>query len=293
MKDFDWIRTALMFEPRGHDIMSGAFLYPPTRQDCDTAILFIETSGCLPLCGHGTIGAVTFAIEEGLVTPKEDGRMSLDTPAGRVVATYEKEGDFVESVRIFNVPCYLAAEEVSIDVPEMGNIVLDVAYGGNFYAIIEPQKNYSGLEEFSADKILKFSPIIRKLINEAIELVHPEDKTIRGVHHVEWTGSPRNPKADGRNAVFYGEKAIDRSPCGTGTSARMAQLAARGELKKGDTYVSESIIGSLFEGRFEEETTVGMAPALRPSITGRAFVTGHNKIFVDERDPFAHGFTLR
>jgi 4-hydroxyproline epimerase len=289
---FDWIRHALMFEPRGHDVMSGSILYPPTRDDCDAAILFIEVSGCLPMCGHGTIGTVTMGIENGLLQPREEGRIALDAPAGRVVAEFQRNGRFVDKVRIFNVASYLAAREVRIDCPELGELVFDVAYGGNFYAILEPQKNFGGLETVSASTILRLSPVIRKLANEAIKLAHPEDATIRGVSHVMWTGKPRDKSAHGRNAVFYGDKAIDRSPCGTGTSARMAHLAAHGKLKVGDDFVHESIIGSLFEGRIEAATEVGGIAAIKPSIAGWARMHGINTIFVDERDPFRHGFQV-
>ncbi len=288
----DWIRRALMFEPRGHDVMSGSMLYSPLREDCDIAILFIEVSGCLPMCGHGTIGTVTMAIENGLVTPREEGVLALDAPAGRVMAEYRRDGRFVESVRIHNVPSYLAATDVRIDVPELGEIVLDIAYGGNFYAIIEPQAHYAGLEAMSADAILRLSPVVRRLVNAAITVAHPDDPTIAGCSHVQWTGAARDPRAHARNAVFYGDRAIDRSPCGTGTSARMAQLAGRGRLSPGDEFVHESIIGSLFEGRVESVATVGNLPAIRPSISGWARMHGYNTIFVDPRDPFYHGFQV-
>ena len=289
---YDWIRTALMFEPRGHDVMLGSILYPPTTPDGDVGVLFIEVSGCLPMCGHGTIGTVTMALEQGLVTPREPGLLNLDTPAGRVVARYEQAGRFVEKVRITNVKSYLALAEVRVECPELGELVLDVAYGGNFYAIVEPQKNYPGLDEFSAGEILRLSPLLRRAVNEAVEPVHPEDPTIRGVRHIQWTGRPRSARAHARNAVFYGDKAIDRSPCGTGTSARMAQLAARGKLKPGDEFIHESIIGSEFEGRVEAATELAGIPAIVPSIAGWARMTGLNTIFVDERDPYWRGFQV-
>jgi len=288
----DWIRKALMFEPRGHDVMSGSILYPPTRADCDIGILFIEVSGCLPMCGHGTIGTVTMAVENGLVAPATPGELALDAPAGRVVARYEQKDRFVESVRITNVASYLAASDVKIDLPGVGELVFDVAYGGNYYAILEPQKNYAGLESMSAGDVLRLSPLVRRLINEKVQPVHPEDATIRGVSHVMWTGTPRSNRAHARNAVFYGDKAIDRSPCGTGTSARMAQLAARGRLGVGDDFVHESIIGSLFDGRVEASARVGKHDAIVPSVAGWARQHGFNTIFVDDRDPFAHGFQV-
>jgi 4-hydroxyproline epimerase len=252
---FDWIRTGLMFEPRGHDMMSGGFLYPPTQPDCDAGILFIETSGCLPMCGHGTIGIVTFALENGLITPREPGKLRLEVPAGVIDIAYETAGDKVTAVKIRNVPAYLAEEGIAIDVPGFGPLTIDVAYGGNFYAIIEPQGAYTGIDALGAAEILRLSPIVRTLVREKVEPVHPLDPTIRGVSHVLWADAPRAADADGRNAVFYGDRAIDRSPCGTGTSARLAHLAAKGRLKVGDAFVHESIIGSRFIGRVEARSS--------------------------------------
>ncbi len=293
LRELDWIRTGLMFEPRGHDQMSGSILYPPTRPDCDVAILFIETSGCLPMCGHGTIGTVTFAIEHGLVTPRTPGLLRLDTPAGLVEAHYRQEGAHVESVRIVNVPSFLHSSGLEVEMPELGGtITVDVAYGGNFYAIVEAQTHYRDMADLSPGEILRLSPLMRARLNERYAFVHPDNDTIRGLSHIQWTGKPTVAGAAARNAVFYGDKAIDRSPCGTGTSARMAQLAARGDLVVGDSFVHESIIGSLFTGRVEAATEVGGKPAIVPSIEGWARVTGLNTLFIDDRDPFAHGFVL-
>ncbi|SFL32762.1 4-hydroxyproline epimerase [Methylobacterium pseudosasicola] len=292
LRAFDWIRTGLMFEPRGHDMMSGAILYPPTRPDCDVAILFIETSGCLPMCGHGTIGTVTMAIENGLVTSREPGRLAIDAPAGKVDVTYRQEGRFVEEVRLRNVPGYLHAEGLTAQVEGFGEIAVDVAYGGNFYGIVEPQKNFRDMADYSAGELIALSPRLRAALNAQYDFVHPEHPEIRGLSHILWTGAPRHPEAQARNAVFYGDKAIDRSPCGTGTSARMAQLAAKGRLKVGDDFVHESIIGSLFRGRVEAATTLGDKPAIVPSVAGWARQTGINTIFIDDRDPFAHGFVV-
>ena len=289
---FDWIRTGLMFEPRGHDMMSGAILYPPTRDDCDVAVLFIETSGCLPMCGHGAIGTVTFALERGLVRPREDGVLRLDTPAGRVDARYRTHDGHVEAVRITNVAAYLAESAVEVECPDLGDLAVDIAYGGNFYAIVEPQANYRDLEDLAPGDILRISPKLRTLLNQRLEVAHPEDPTISAVSHILWAGRPKAPEAHARNAVFYGDKAIDRSPCGTGTSARMAQLAARGTLEVGDDFVHESIIGSLFRGRVEAEAYVGNHRGIVPSIEGWARITGFNTIFIDQRDPYAHGFQL-
>jgi 4-hydroxyproline epimerase len=293
LQHHDWVRTALMFEPRGHAMMSGSILYKPTNPNHDGAILFIETSGCLPMCGHGTIGTVTIALQEGLWTPKVKGQLTLEVPAGAIKIEYQQDEDgLVTDVRLFNVASYLAYEGLVINCPELGELVIDVAYGGNYYAIIEPQKNFAGLEHFSAAQVLKFSPLVREAINKIATCVHPEDASVNGISHVMWTGKPKKPDSSASNAVFYGSGAIDRSPCGTGTSARMAQLHTKGLLQDGQEFVHESIIGSQFIGRVESTTQVGPYPAIMPSVQGWAQVTGYNTIIVDPRDPYAHGFEV-
>ncbi len=292
VRDHDWVRRALMFEPRGHDVMSGSILYPPTRDDCDVGVLFIEVSGCLPMCGHGAIGTVTAAVEEGLVVPREAGRLAIEAPAGRIAVEYVQRGGCVEQVRLFNVASYLHAADVEIEVPGLGPLTIDLAYGGNYYAIIEPQPGWAGLDAMPAEAILRHSPAVRRAAQAKLAPVHPEDARIAGVSHVMWCDEPRDPRAQARNAVFYGDKAIDRSPCGTGSSARMAQLVAKGRLWPGQDFVHESIIGTLFDCRVEGTATVGALPAILPSVAGWARVIGHNTIFVDDRDPLAHGFQL-
>jgi 4-hydroxyproline epimerase len=293
VRDHDWVRRALMFEPRGHDVMSGSIIYPPSRDDCDIGVLYIEVSGCLPMCGHGTIGTVTAAIEEGLVVPREPGRLAIEAPAGRVVIEYIQEGRYVEQVRLFNVTSYLHAQDVELDIPSLGILKIDLAYGGNYYVIVEPQKAWRGLDSTTAADIVRLSPGIRRAAERKLAPVHPTDQRIRGVSHVMWCDRPRDPRATARNAVFYGDKAIDRSPCGTGSSARMAQLVARNRLAIGQNFVHESIIGTLFDCRVESSAQVGNYSAIMPSVAGWARVIGHNTICVDSRDPLAHGFQLR
>lgn len=294
LKEYDWIRKALMFEPRGHDMMSGSFLYPPHNTENDFAILFIETSGCLPMCGHGTIGTITIAIEEGLISPKTPGKIRMEAPAGLVEIEYKQTNNKVNWVKLTNVKSYLAAENLAIDCPELGEITFDVAYGGNYYAIVDPQKNFSGIHEFAASKIVQYSQIVRDRINKKYpnKFIHPENETIKNVTHMLWTGNPIDLTSSGRNAVFYGDKAIDRSPCGTGTSARLAQLYAKGKLKLNEPFIHESFIGSKFIGRVEQETTLDGKLAIIPSIQGWAKVYGYNTIFVDDDDPYAHGFQV-
>ena len=303
LKEYDWIRKGLMFEPRGHDMMSGSILYPPHDPQNDLAVLFIETSGCLPMCGHGTIGTITIAIEEGLITPKTPGKIRMEAPAGLVEIEYKTDGGRqstddskrtkVSSVKLTNVPAFLDKEGITAECPELGELIIDVAYGGNFYAIVDVQKNFKGLEHYPADKLIAWARELRKNINAKYEFVHPQDPTINGCSHILWAGAVIDKTSTARNAVFYGDKAIDRSPCGTGTSARMAQWYTKGKLKKGDVFIHESIIGSKFNGTIEEELTVNGKPAIRPGIEGWAKIYGYNTISIDkDDDPYAYGFQV-
>jgi 4-hydroxyproline epimerase len=294
LKEYDWIRKGLMFEPRGHDMMSGSIFYPPASAENDFGILFLETSGCLPMCGHGTIGAITIGIEEGLIQPKTQGKIRMETPAGLVKIDYRQTEKKVDWVKLTNVKSYLAAFDLKIDCKALGEVVFDVAYGGNFYAIIDPQPNFSGIQDFSASQLVQFSQEIREKINRQYPdaFIHPEDQTIRDVSHILWTGDTISSEATARNAVFYGDKAIDRSPCGTGTSARMAQWHAKGQLEVGAAFIHESFIGSKFIGRVEAETSLNGIKAIIPSIQGWAKIYGHNTISIDDDDPYAHGFQV-
>ena len=289
---YDWIRTGLCFEPRGHDMMSGGFLYPTSLPEAEVGILFMETSGCLPMCGHGTIGIVTFALEAGLIQPRTPGRFIAEVPAGPIAISYAQNGNRVTSVTITNVASFLAAQGLEIDCPELGRLKVDVAYGGNYYAIIEPQGRYRGLDDLGADAILRLSPVVRQAVRSVFEPVHPNDPTIRGVSHVLWADGPGSSDAHGRNAVFYGDKAIDRSPCGTGTSARLAHLHATGRLAVGTPFVHESYIRSRFVGTIVSTTRIGAHAAIIPTIQGSAFATGRNEIWIDDDDILAHGFQV-
>ncbi len=293
LREFDWIRKGLMFEPRGHDMMSGSILYPPHDPSNDVAVLFIETSGCLPMCGHGTIGTITIAIEEELIIPKTPGKVRMETPAGLVLISYQQNGQKVSSVKLTNVPAFLAVEGITIDCPDLGALVIDVSYGGNFYAIVDVQENFKGLEHYTADQLISWSRVLRKRINDAHDFIHPENPTIQGCSHILWAGEVKDPSSTARNAVFYGDKAIDRSPCGTGTSARMAQWFAKGLLKEGDQFIHESIIGSKFTGTIEGITQVGGKAAIIPGIEGWAKIYGHNTIAIDPADDlYAYGFQV-
>jgi len=302
IEHYDWIRQGLMFEPRGHDMMSGSFLYPPCSDNADASILFIETSGCLPMCGHGTNGSITAAVENGLLAPKttsdnEHKQLKIDVPAGQISVEYQQKNEKVTPVKIFNVASYLAHRDVILDIPGLGCIKVDVSYGGNFYVIVEPQENFPGIDEWYSNKILHWSLIVREVASETLTCVHPNDDSVHGISHVLWTGKPQTKGSDSANAVFYGDNAIDRSPCGTGTSARMAQLFTKGLLSLGDTFVHESYIGSQFVGKIEQvvelDSANGKIPAIMPSIKGWARVFGKSCITIDDDDPYAFGFVVK
>lgn len=292
LDEYDWIRKALMLEPRGHDVMSGALLYPPSSNDFDLGLVFIETSGALPMCGHGTIGSITFALERGLVEPARTGQVRVETPAGLVLAEYDQQGGKVLSVRLINVPSFLMHKDLLFEFEPLGPLTLDIAYGGNFYLIIEPQQHYTDASDYSVPDLCRMGWQLQCLINEAMEVVHPLDTNIRGVKHCMWTGQPVTPGSDGRSVVIAGKSLVDRSPCGTGTSARLAQRVARGWLEIGDRYVHESVIGSQFIGYAAGTTRVGELDAIIPTVEGSAWVTGLNTLFVNEGEPFPEGFRV-
>jgi len=294
LKNYDWIRKSLMFEPRGHDMMSGGMIYLPENLENDFSILFLETSGCLPMCGHGTIGIVTIVLEENLIKPKVEGVLKIEVPAGTIEVNYKMKNEKVEWVEIKNVDSYLADKNLIIHSDGLGEIKFDVSYGGNFYAIIENQKNYLGLKNYNAEELIFFSREIRDKINKKYpnRFIHPIDKSIRDVSHILWTGQVIDNESSSRNAVFYGDKAIDRSPCGTGSSARMAQLFSQNKLKIGEIFIHESYIGSKFICRIEKSSKIQKIDGISPVIKGWAKIIGYNKIIVDSSDPFYNGFQV-
>jgi proline racemase len=288
----DEIRTLLMYEPRGHGAMSGAILQPPTRPDADFGVLYIEVSGLLPMCGHGTIGVATVLVETGMVPVTEPvTTVRLDTPAGLIVADVEVRDGAAKAVTIRNVPSFAHTLDGQVEVPGLGRVDYDLAFGGNFYAVVDLEALGLPFERAAKDRLLVAGLAIMDAINADAEPVHPERADIRGCHHV-YLKAPGSTARHSRHAMAIHPGWFDRSPCGTGTSARMAQLHARGELGLGEDFVNESYIGTRFVGRLVEETEVGGRPAVVPTITGRAWVTGTAQYFLDPTDPFPAGFLL-
>ena len=288
----DDLRLLLMREPRGHGAMSGAILQPPAREDADAGVVFIEVSGCLPMCGHGTIGVATVLVEEGLVEVREpETVVRLDVPAGLVEARVAVEGGRARGVTLRNVPSFLAVRDGVVSVPGLGEVTYDLAYGGNFYAIVDAASVGLEVAPARAAELIARGRDVMDAVNAAGAPVHPEDPRIAGCRHVIFT-APGGDGADARGATSIHPGWLDRSPCGTGTSARLAQLHARGSLGVGEPFVHESVIGSRFTGRIVAETTVGGRPAIVPEITGRAWVTGRAEYVLDPEDPFPAGFSL-
>lgn len=291
-RDRDHLRTLLMFEPRGHGAMSGALLQPPTRPDADFGVLFIEVSGCLAMCGHGTIGVASVLVETGMVEVIEPvTTIRLDTPAGLVAAEVAVRAGRAESVTIRNVPSFLWKRDCEADLGEAGRVRFDLAYGGNFYAILPADQIGIPLVPEAAPDLIRVGLQIMEAVNATHLPVHPENDDIRGCRHVLLAGPGENG-ASGRSAVVIHPGWIDRSPCGTGTSARMAQLYARGQLGLFEPFIHESLIGSRFEGQLVETITVGDLPALTPTIRGRAWITGMGQYLLDPADPFPAGFLV-
>ena len=294
INEADDLRTWLMFEPHGHGAMSGALLQPPTREDADWGVVYIEVSGCLPMCGHGTIGVATVLVETGMVEVREpQTQIRLDTPAGLVVATVDVEGTRARAVTIENVPSFVTQLDARVDVPGIGTITYDMAFGGNFYAIVQLD-SIDGAPTFGrehADELLALGMRIMGAINEQSPPMHPLNPAIDHVHHVQLV-APGSTARHSRHAMVIHPGWFDRSPCGTGTSARVAQLIARGEMGLGDELVNESIIGTHFVGRAIGETMVAQYPAIVPTVTGRAWITGTSQHMLAPDDPFPRGFLL-
>ncbi|MFF8379435.1 proline racemase family protein [Streptomyces sp. NPDC015661] len=289
----DHVRTLLMYEPRGHAAMSGAILQPPTRPDADYGVLYIEVSGLLPMCGHGTIGVATVLVETGMVPVVEPvTTVRLDTPAGLVSVDVRVEDGRARSVTLTNVPAFSVGLDLKADVPGYGTVTYDLAYGGNFYAFVDLDALGLPFDRAHKQELLAAGLAVMDAVNAGPDRpVHPENPAFAGVKHVYLT-APGSDARRSRHAMAIHPGWFDRSPCGTGTSARMAQLHARGLLAPHTDFVNESFIGTEFTGRIVDETTVGGLPAVVPTVTGRAWITGTAQYFLDPDDPFPAGFLL-
>ena len=292
MANSDGFRKWLMYEPRGHSAMSGAILQKPTRADADWGVVYIEVSGCLPMCGHGTIGVATVLVEKGLVAVSEPvTTIKLDTPAGLVIVDVAVKDGKAEHVTLTNVPSFLLATDQEVDVSGFGKLRYDIAYGGNFYAIVPIERVGIEFKRENGNKFLDLGLRISDAINEQNRPIHPENPEIAICHHVDFIAQGGS-RLHWRNAMAIHPGWFDRSPCGTGTSARLAQLVAKGEMRDDEVLINESWIGSIFEGRIKERTKVGTLDAVVPTIRGRAWVMGESTWTLDASDPFPEGFLV-
>lgn len=289
----DWIRKVLTYEPRGNDIMSGVVLTEPCSAGADIGVIFLEVGGYLPMCGHDTIGVSTALIEAGIIKPVEPYTfITLDTPAGLVKVKVKVNDGAAEEVTFANVPSFVFANDINIYVPSLGNITLDICYGGNYYAIVRSEDVGLEIVPEEMQKIIIYGNLIRKHANEQVKVYHPEKGFINEITHVEFSAPSTSGKADCKNAVVIPDGSLDRSPCGTGSSAKLASLYARGQLELNQYFVHESIIGTIFKCRILGETAVGSFNAVIPEITGSAYVTGMHTFVIDPKDPLQEGFKL-
>lgn len=290
----DWVRTAIMLEPRGHNDMFGSIVTQPTTEEADLGIIFMDGGGYLNMCGHGSIGAATVAVETGMVPAVEPvTNLTLEAPAGLVKASVKVENGKAKEVSIVNVPAFLYKRDVEVDVPGIGKVTMDISFGGSFFAIVKAENLGLEISPASAQKLIEVGMNVIKAVNEQIEIQHPTLPHIKTVDLCEIYGPAKSADATMQNAVVFGQGQLDRSPCGTGTSAKMATLYAKGQLKMGEDFIYESIIQTKFKGRVLEETKVGEYDAIIPEITGAAYITGHNQFFIDPEDPVKYGFILK
>jgi len=289
----DHFRTALMHEPRGHTDMFGAILTTPTTPRADFGLIFMDSGGFLTMCGHGTIAAATVLVEMGIVPAQEpETVITFDTPAGLVETHAEVKDDKVMSIWFENVPAFLYAPDVEITVPGLGRVTTDIAFGGNFFALVSADQLALPLEPGNVATFIDYGLRIREAANRQISVQHPTEKHIHRIELVEFTGKPRHSEANAKNLVVFGRGSVDRSPCGTGTCAKMAALYAKGELALGEPFVHEGIVGTLFHGRLERTIRLGDVTAVIPRVAGSAYIVGIQQFVIDPDDPLRYGFLL-
>ncbi len=291
-KNYDHYRKALMLEPRGHRDMFGALLTAPVHKEADLGVIFMDSGGYLNMCGHGSIGCATVAVEAGFIPVKEPYTdVVLDAPAGLIRARVKIKNGKAEEVSILNVPSFLYRENINLELEEYGRITFDISFGGSFFALVDSEEIGIPICQENLEALTDFGMKLREKINQSIEVRHPY-LNINSVDLVEIYGPPTNLEADSKNVVIFGDAQTDRSPCGTGTSAKVAALYTKGKLSLGQEFVYESITGSLFRGMATEETTVDGKTAIIPRVTGSAYITGFNQWMLDEEDPLRYGFLI-
>ncbi len=294
-ENLDHLRTAVMLEPRGHNDMFGSIITAPTKKEADLGIIFMDGGGYLNMCGHGTIGAMTVAVELGMVEVKEPiTEIVLEAPAGLVKGRVRVEDGKAKEVSFANVPAFLYKSNVVVEVPELGKtLTIDISFGGSFFAIVEAKQLGIDICPKNTNELNRMGMAIIKAVNEQVEVSHPELAHIKTVDLVEIYGPAKGEGATLQNVVVFGDGQVDRSPCGTGTSAKMATLFTKGKLKLGEEFVYESIIGTQFKGKVLESYEKNGILYVIPEITASAYITGMNHLLIDPMDPLKYGFSLK
>jgi len=291
-KNLDNIRLTLMQEPRGHKDMFGAVITEPVNKEADLGVIFMDGGGYLNMCGHGSIGVVTAVIETGMISAVEPTtNVVIDTPAGTIKAKANVKNGKVESVSIINVESFFD-KEVTIDLPNIGKISVDIAFGGSYFALVDADKLKQKIQPRNVNILIELGLLIRKIVNEKIDVEHPIHEHINTVDLVEIYERPSEDNPNYKNVVIFGQGQADRSPCGTGTSAKLATLFHKGEIKIGEDFVCESILGTKFFGKIVDTKQNKKYNGIMPEITASAYITGFNHFVVDEKDPLKDGFTL-
>jgi proline racemase len=289
-RNLDWMRKLLMTEPRGHKDMFGAIITDPCLPECDLGVIFMDGNGYLNMCGHGTIGTVTTALNIGIIELKNS--IKIDTPAGMVECSVEVSNKKVETVTFTNVPVFVFAENVKVFVEDVGNVLLDVAFGGSIFGIVNAERFGLKLVSEEQQQLIALGNKIKKAANEQLKFIHPLIPEISSIDLIEFSLKSDKKDVDYRNTVIFGNGQIDRSPCGTGTCAKMALLHSQGKLKINQNFIHESIIDSHFTGRVIGSSRVGTYHAIIPQITGSAWITGMHQFIIENEDPYYEGFLL-
>ena len=292
-KNFENLRRMVLFEPRGRSTMCGAFLTEPTVSGADVGVVFMEPIGLVPMCGHGSIAIAKYLVETGQARVVEPvTHVRLDTHAGLVNMSVRVSAGKVKEITLRNVESFSYMRDVTVSTEQFGKVKTDIAYGGSLYAIVSAKDFGLNIIPEEAGKIVEYGEILRKAIQEQVRMKHPKDGSLMKVLYIQFTGPPTNPKADMKNVVVVAPAGLDRSPCGTGTSARMADLFAKGKMKVEDELVHESIIGTLFRGKIAATSNVGEYPAIIPEISGNAYITGFQQLVLESGDPLDKSFLL-
>lgn len=290
----DHIRTGTMFEPRGHADMYGALITEPITKDADFGTFFLHNEGYSTMCGHAIIALTKLVFDTGMIEKEGDQpELIIDAPPGLIRAKAHRSNGIVKSVSFLNVPSFLLLENAVVEVPGIGTVQFDVAYGGAFYAFVNADELGLGLEEKDYNQLIDWGRRIKNAVMEKYPITHPFEPDLSFLYGTIFTGAPQNPDHHSRNVCIFAEGEVDRSATGSGVSARAALHYAKGELRMDESITIESILGSTMDVKVTESTTYGPHKAVIPEVAGQAWITGRNEFWFDPADPLREGFIFR